>query len=52
VGHLTAVAVFDAKPTNDELLNWHLQMGWTAQVSELQGGPRILGYAACRFKTD
>jgi hypothetical protein len=44
---LTAVAVWEKKPTADELLEWRLQHGWQPTESCVQEGPKILGHAAC-----
>jgi hypothetical protein len=44
---LTAVAVWDHKPSADELLHWRLAGGWQPLTSCLKGGPRIDGHAAC-----
>ena len=44
---LTAVAVWDHKPTSDELLAWRLEHGWKPTPTRLQGGAAILGHAAC-----
>jgi hypothetical protein len=44
---LTAVAVWDHKPTADELLERRLKEGWTSTPSRMKDGPRVLGHAAC-----
>jgi hypothetical protein len=48
VGQLTAVAVWDHRPTADELLDRRLADGWTPTLTPLQSGPAVLGHAACR----
>jgi len=45
---LTAVAVWDHRPTPDELLDQRLGSGWRPTPTRLKEGPRILGHAACR----
>jgi hypothetical protein len=47
---LTAVAVWDHRPTADELLDARLRDGWTPTASGLKTGPAILGHAACRVR--
>lgn len=42
-----AVAIWNERPDADDLLDWHLAMGWRPQVSELIDGDKILGHAAC-----
>ncbi|MEO7093138.1 MAG: hypothetical protein ABI175_07805 [Polyangiales bacterium] len=44
---MTAVAVWDRRPTARELLDARLARGWTPTPTGLQGGARVLGYAAC-----
>jgi hypothetical protein len=44
---LTAVAVWDHKPTADELLALRVQHGWQPTLTPLQGGPAVLGHASC-----
>jgi hypothetical protein len=51
VGGVTAVAVFDHKPTAHELLERRLARGWHPTPSRLKDGHRVLGYAACVFQT-
>jgi hypothetical protein len=46
---VTAVAVWDHKPTDRELLDARIARGWTPTPSGLKGGARVLGYAACVF---
>jgi hypothetical protein len=47
VGALTAVAVWDHKPSADELIQRRLDAGWTPTPTSLKDGPAILGHAAC-----
>jgi hypothetical protein len=47
---LTAVAVWNDKPTPDQLLEGRLADGWQPTATLLQNGPAILGYAACLSK--
>lgn len=47
---MTAVAVFDHKPTAHELLERRLARGWRPVPSRLKDGERVLGYAACIFE--
>jgi hypothetical protein len=44
---VTAVAVFDHRPTAAELLSRRLERGWRPTPSALKDGARVLGYAAC-----
>jgi hypothetical protein len=44
---VTAVAVWDHKPTPRELLDARLADGWHPTPSAVRGGERVLGYAAC-----
>jgi hypothetical protein len=44
---LTAVAVWDHRPSADELLAARLRDGWEPTPSDLQTGPTVLGHAAC-----
>jgi hypothetical protein len=44
---LTAVAVWQAKPTPDQLLSRRLEDGWRPTLTPLQQGPAVLGHAAC-----
>jgi hypothetical protein len=44
---LTAVAVWDHKPSADELLQRRLDHGWTPTESCVRVGPKVLGHAAC-----
>jgi hypothetical protein len=46
---VTAVAVWDHKPTAQELLEARIEGGWKPTLSDLQDGNRVLGYAACLF---
>jgi hypothetical protein len=47
VGQLTAVAVWDHKPSADELLAFRVEAGWRPTLTPLQTGPAVLGHAAC-----
>jgi len=47
LGALTAVAVFEHKPEDKELLELRIKHGWSPTPSPLVGGEQILGYAAC-----
>jgi len=44
---LTAVAVWQHKPTADELLEYRLADGWTPTPSEMVDGMRVLGHSSC-----
>jgi hypothetical protein len=44
---LTAVAVWDEKPTPDQLLEKRLADGWQPTATLLRKGPTILGHASC-----
>jgi hypothetical protein len=46
---VTAVAVWDHRPTDRELLDARLARGWQPTPSGLKGGDKVLGYAACVF---
>ncbi len=46
---MTAVAVFDHKPTPAELLDPRRERGWRPTASRLKAGAQVLGYAACVF---
>ena len=46
---MTAVAVWDHRPGERELLDARLDRGWRPTPSRVKGGPRVLGYAACVF---
>jgi hypothetical protein len=50
VGGVTAVAVFDYRPTPREVLERRLERGWRPMASPLRTGDRIEGYAACVFE--
>jgi len=50
VGELTAVAVWNEKPTPELLLTRRLEYGWQPILTGLQGGAEVLGYAACLLK--
>lgn len=45
-----AVAIWDHRPSADELLSARIEAGWAPVATELQDGPKILGHAACRFR--
>jgi hypothetical protein len=47
---VTAVAVWDHKPSDRELLDARLARGWKPTPSGLKDGDRVLGYAACIFE--
>jgi hypothetical protein len=47
---VTAVAVFDHRPTARELLERRLERGWRPTASQLRTGERVEGYAACVFE--
>jgi hypothetical protein len=47
---VTAVSVWDHRPTADELLDDRLARGWTATPSSTVDGLRVLGHAACRVR--
>jgi len=47
---VTAVAVWDHRPSAKELLGARLEAGWKPMPSSLKGGDRVLGYAACVFE--
>ena len=44
---MTAVAVWETKPTPRELLDARLARGWRPMASALKDGERVLGFAAC-----
>jgi hypothetical protein len=46
---VTAVAVWDRKPSADELLERRLEEGWQATPTRLKEGPTVLGHA-CRLQ--
>lgn len=48
---MTAVAVWDHRPSPRELLEERQARGWKPTPSGLKGGDRVLGYAACIFET-
>jgi hypothetical protein len=48
---LTAVAVWDHRPSEQELLDARLARGWRPTPSRLKHGEQVLGYAACVFDT-
>jgi hypothetical protein len=43
---VAAVAVWDHKPSADELLDARVARGWTPTPTGLQDGARVLGFAA------
>jgi hypothetical protein len=43
---VTAVSVWDHRPTADELLDDRLARGWCATPTATVDGPRVLGHAA------
>jgi hypothetical protein len=47
---LTAVVVWDHKPSPDELLERRVRDGWKPTPTPLKEGPTILGHAACLAK--
>jgi hypothetical protein len=46
---VTAVAVWNHRPTAQELLDARLAAGWRPTASALRQGERVTGYAACVF---
>jgi hypothetical protein len=48
---VTAVAVWDRAPTAATMLADRLARGWTPTATDLKGGARVLGYAACAVTT-
>jgi hypothetical protein len=48
LGDVTAVAVWDHRPTASELLDHRLARGWSPTPTATREGPVVLGYAACR----
>ena len=42
-----AVAIWDHRPSADELLAARLAAGWEPTPTATRDGPRVLGYAAC-----
>ena len=47
LGGITAVAVWDHRPTPDEILGARMSAGWTPRPSLLKAGDRVVGHAAC-----
>ncbi|MBL8864773.1 MAG: hypothetical protein KF873_13230 [Gemmataceae bacterium] len=47
---MTAVAVWDHRPTPDELLDACFSRGWKPEATAMKSGPAILGHAACRVR--
>jgi hypothetical protein len=46
---VAAVAVWNHRPTPQELLEARLASGWKPTPSLLKEGEKVLGYAACVF---
>jgi hypothetical protein len=44
---VTALAVWDHRPTARELLDARLARGWTPAPTAVRGGAQVLGFAAC-----
>jgi len=44
---VTAVAVWDHRPSAEELLRERLAAGYAPHPSPLRNGARVLGHAAC-----
>jgi hypothetical protein len=44
---LTAVAVWDHRPSARELLDARVARGWRPTPTGTRSGPQVLGYAAC-----
>ena len=42
-----AVAIWDHRPTADELLDFRFGAGWTPTPTALKIGERVLGHAGC-----
>ncbi len=42
-----AVAIWDHRPTADELLAARLERGWEPVPTDTREGPKVLGHAAC-----
>ena len=42
-----AVAIWNHRPTADEILDFRVGAGWTPTPSALKIGERVLGHAAC-----
>jgi hypothetical protein len=42
-----AVAIWDRRPSADELLATRLGRGWRPTASDTRDGPTVLGHAAC-----
>ena len=49
---MTAVSVWDRRPTADELLDDRVARGWVATPTGTVDGLVVLGYAACRFPAE
>ncbi|UQA60096.1 hypothetical protein [Polyangium aurulentum] len=44
---MTAVAVWEHKPTAEEMLAARLGRGWEPTPTGTKDGPKVLGFAAC-----
>ena len=42
-----AVAIWDHRPSADEILDFRFGAGWTPTPTALKIGERVLGHAAC-----
>jgi hypothetical protein len=42
-----AVAIWDHRPTADELLAARVARGWQPTATDTRDGPQVLGHAAC-----
>ena len=49
---VAAVAVWDHRPTDDELLAARLERGWSPTATPTVDGDVILGHAACLVGRD
>jgi hypothetical protein len=47
---VTAVAVWDHRPTAAELLAARIEAGWSPTPTGMRDGARVLGYAACAIR--
>ena len=47
MGGITAVAVWNRRPSAKELLDVRLNAGWEPRPSMLKEGDRVVGHAAC-----
>jgi hypothetical protein len=48
---VTAVAVWDHRPSAEELLAARLEHGWAPTPTATRDGDVVLGYAACKLPT-